>query len=217
MIDWAPRRCTPPLAACLVLGLVSTGCGFRTLRKDLEISRQHASLEGHAAIRGTDGGPIVVAVQNATTGEIDDRFLLPRPAPFLFLLPAGTYRWNGHAAAAAGVEQAPVAAPSWEDMAPGSAFLTALPRTALLPECEYSLLFSYGGGSLIGRQASDGSVALSSQLWLPIQRQATNVMGFDESHTGILRSPEVAEELNAILARASGPRARASAGTPWQP
>ena len=32
---------------------------------------------------------------------------------------------------------------------------------------------------------------------------AAHVMGFDETHTSILSSPEVAAQLNAILARAS--------------
>jgi hypothetical protein len=34
---------------------------------------------------------------------------------------------------------------------------------------------------------------------MPIQRQAAHVMGFDETHIGILRNADVAERLNAIL------------------
>jgi hypothetical protein len=107
--------------------------------------------------------------------------------------------WNGHSGAAKGVEYSPVVAPSWEDMVPGSSFLTQLSETALPPECEYSLFFSYRGG---GGEANDGTVTVSSELVMPIQRQAVRVMGFDETHTSILESPEVAAELNAILARA---------------
>jgi len=107
--------------------------------------------------------------------------------------------WNGHSGAAKGVKHSPVVAPSWEDMAPGSSFLTRLSQTALAPECEYSLFFSYRGG---GGEANDGTVTVSSELAMPVQRQAVRVMGFDESHTSILESREVAMQLNAILARA---------------
>jgi pimeloyl-ACP methyl ester carboxylesterase len=110
--------------------------------------------------------------------------------------------WNGHAAAAEGVKYAPVVAPSWEDMAPGSPFLVALPKTALPPECEYSLFFSYRGRRKFSGEANDGAVAVSSELSMPIQLQAVHVMGFNESHRSILESPEVARQLNVILGRA---------------
>ncbi len=109
--------------------------------------------------------------------------------------------WNGHTAAAKGVKHAPVVAPSWRDMAPDSRFLKALPQTPLPAECAHFLFFSYRGSSH-GR-ANDGTVTLSSELWMPIQRQAAQVLGFDETHTGILRSPDVAAHLNAILTRAA--------------
>lgn len=111
--------------------------------------------------------------------------------------------WNGHAGAAMGVEYSPVVAPSWEDMAPGSAFLTALPKPALPAECEYDLFFSYRSNSTFSKQANDGTVTLASELSVPIQRQAAHVMGFDETHTSILESDDVAEQLNAILTRVS--------------
>ncbi len=111
--------------------------------------------------------------------------------------------WNGHTAAAEGVKYAPVVAPSWEDMAPGNPFLLRLPQTALPPECEYWLLFSYHGERTFSGEANDGTVAVASELSMPIQRQAAHVMGFDESHTSILESQDVAAQLNAILSRAS--------------
>jgi hypothetical protein len=106
------------------------------------------------------------------------------------------------------VKHAPVVAPSWEDMSPGSPFLRQLPQTALPEECEYSLLFSYGGISIMREEANDGTVAVSSELSMPIQLQADHVMGFNESHTSILQSPEVAEKLNAILTRAASAKER---------
>ena len=88
-------------------------------------------------------------------------------------------------------------------MAPDNPFLIALPKTALPPECEYSLFFSYRGGWKFSSEANDGTVAVSSELSMPIQRQAAHVLGFNETHDTILESPEVATQLNAILVRAS--------------
>jgi len=60
------------------------------------------------------------------------------------------------------------------------------------------------GGSDFGKEANDGTVAVASELSMPIQRQAVHVMGFNESHTSILEINEVAALLNATLLRASG-------------
>jgi len=109
--------------------------------------------------------------------------------------------WGGHAAALAAVEHSPVVAPSWEDMAPGSSFTGRLPKTPLPPECTYTLLFSYRGGTALGGEANDGTVTVASQLSMPIQRQANHVLGFDETHDTILTSDDVAAQLNATLAR----------------
>ncbi len=412
------------VAICVVLAvaLLAEGCGFRTLKKDLEQVAAQAVLEGHARVRDTKGNPIVIVVYSVTTKQIADLFLLPRPGPFFFALPAGEYQlaafedrnrnlsyepgeepavlatdlvlragerrtgldlvidpgstvripfevkafsperrgfdqlpalqlgtiasiddprfseengklglweplrflfdvgagvyfmeeydphkipvlfvhgavgnpgdwkhlvgsldrsrfqpwlvyyptaphldrlgrglvramaalqvkygfsrlilvahsmgglvaraalnyaienastkrvvhvpafvsistpWNGHSGAAKGVKYSPTVAPSWEDMAPGSPFLTRLSQTALPPECEYSLFFSYRGGGILSGEANDGTVTVSSELSMPIQRQAVRVMGFDEDHMSILESREVAAQLNTILARAA--------------
>jgi hypothetical protein len=45
-------------------------------------------------------------------------------------------------------------------------------------------------------------VALSSELVLPAQHTAKKVYGFDADHMGILRSAEVSETLNTLLAGA---------------
>lgn len=139
------------------------------------------------------GGLVARAAINEATVELQG----PRSVRLEAFITLST-PWNGHESAAKGVEQAPVVAPSWYDMAPGSDFLAALPERPLPPECAYSLFFSYRGASLFG-QANDGVVTLSSQLAPAFQRQATRVMGFDETHTGILRSARVAAELAALL------------------
>ncbi len=111
--------------------------------------------------------------------------------------------WNGNSGAKLGAEHSPVVMPMWVDMAPGSAFLGDLFRTPLPPQCQYNLLFSYGGHSLVLRVPNDGVVALSSELALPAQQAARKVYGFNESHGSILDSAEVSQTLNTLLAGAA--------------
>lgn len=56
---------------------------------------------------------------------------------------------------------------------------------------------------MFSEAANDGTVTVASELSMPIQRQASHVMGFDETHVSILHSPQVAERLTEILTRAS--------------
>jgi pimeloyl-ACP methyl ester carboxylesterase len=111
--------------------------------------------------------------------------------------------WGGHPGATLGVRYAPVVAPMWVDMSPGSAFLTSLLATPLPPETEYDLLFSYRSDSRLGDEANDGAITVASQLPLSMQRQARHVVGFDETHTSILESAAVADTLNAMLEHAA--------------
>ena len=109
--------------------------------------------------------------------------------------------WDGHRAAQSGVNRAPVVAPSWYDMAPGSPFLRSLLEPELPPTITFDLLFSYAGRFRLGvRGANDGVVTLASQLDLRAQAQAGRVRGFDETHTTILQSSDVADLMNAQLA-----------------
>jgi pimeloyl-ACP methyl ester carboxylesterase len=108
--------------------------------------------------------------------------------------------WDGHAAAQSGVDRAPVVAPSWYDMAPGSPFLRTLLDPELPPGVPHDLLFSYAGGSRRMREANDGTVSIASQLDPRMQAHARRVRGFNESHTSILESVEVSAMLNEELA-----------------
>jgi len=112
--------------------------------------------------------------------------------------------WDGHAAAQSGVDRAPVVAPSWYDMAPGSPFVRALLDTALPPTLGHDLLFSYAGSSRRMREANDGTVTIASQLEPRVQSHARAVRGYNETHTSILDSVEVAALLNRELAATSG-------------
>jgi len=107
--------------------------------------------------------------------------------------------WQGHAAAALGVARAPVPAPSWFDMAPGSPFLNRLLASPLPPYAVHDLYFAYGG-SRRSRTANDGVVTVASQLDLRAQDQARRVVGFDAQHAAVLDSPTVADELRRSLA-----------------
>jgi hypothetical protein len=74
----------------LVVLAVLSGCGFRTLKKDLEPVSTLSGLEGRAALQREGDAPIVVVVY--TAAHVVDLFVLPRPGPFYFALPPGTYR-----------------------------------------------------------------------------------------------------------------------------
>jgi len=107
--------------------------------------------------------------------------------------------WGGFASAESGVEDSPVVMPMWRSMAQDSPFLADLFAHRL--PCPHYLLFSYHGRSLLlGDAASDGVVAVSSELPVHVQDEARKVYGFDYGHVGILSAPEVSELVNALLA-----------------
>jgi hypothetical protein len=87
----------------------------------------------------------------------------------------------------------------WRSMASNSEFLADLFAHPL--PCPHYLLFSYQGRSLmLGNVASDGVVAVSSELPLHVQEQAHRIYGFDQTHVGILNAPDVSALLNSLLA-----------------
>lgn len=90
-------------------------------------------------------------------------------------------------------------------MVPGSPYLKALHNQPLSEQLNYFLLFSYKGegGGLLNSANSDGTVTLRSKLSQKAQTEAVKVIGFNEDHTGILYSDEVAEKINALLADGS--------------
>jgi hypothetical protein len=59
-------------------------------------------------------------------------------------------------------------------------------------------MFSIRGESR-GEISTDGSVTVASQLRLAAQDQAITELGLDYSHTGILRSDEAKQRMNALL------------------
>lgn len=107
--------------------------------------------------------------------------------------------WNGHMAAKLGVDHAPTPVYAWEDLAPGSRFLKELfyvndTRRKLPEDMSKHLLFSF-----IDSGAGDGTVSLASELRPEAQEEANRMHGYQQSHMGILSSPETAIMVNQLL------------------
>lgn len=111
--------------------------------------------------------------------------------------------WNGHSGAQLGVEHAPAAVFSWIDLAPGSRFLHELfysgatadaARRNLPQNLENHLLFSF-----IASEAGDGAVSLASELRAEAQEEADRLYGYQQSHMGILNTPDTVQVVNRLL------------------
>ena len=111
--------------------------------------------------------------------------------------------WGGHQAAQFGVDNSPVVAPVWVDMAPESAFLTSIADTKLPEQMEFYLFYGHNNDGLISKPPGDGTITLSSQLVraVRVQAGADGVRGFNSSHTSIMSDDPVINELNRILLR----------------
>ncbi|ANQ83145.1 hypothetical protein dqs_0062 [Azoarcus olearius] len=121
--------------------------------------------------------------------------------------------WAGEPTAALGVKHAPAVVPSWHDMAPGGSFMRALFARPLPAGLDYYLLFGHRGGYSLLRPNHDGTVTLASQLRQAAQAEARMIYGFDEDHVGILSSPQVLAQVQALLdSHAGGPRADTASG-----
>lgn len=106
--------------------------------------------------------------------------------------------WGGHAAAQRAAK-APISVPAWQDMAPGSDYLTALLAQTLPSEIPFDLVFGYRGSSLFLAGNSDGTIALNSLLAPTAQEQSRQLIAFDEDHVSILKSVQVAARINGLL------------------
>lgn len=105
--------------------------------------------------------------------------------------------WAGHGMAANGTSISPMTVPAWYDMAEGSDFQKKAIATAL-PTVPHYMFFSYGKGSDVG---DDGTVALTSELEFTMQRRATEVIGFSETHMGIVTNPESLDTFDEVLGK----------------
>jgi pimeloyl-ACP methyl ester carboxylesterase len=104
--------------------------------------------------------------------------------------------FGGHAAAAMGENHGLIVLPSWRDLNPGNSFIGNLYRKPLPDFVHHELIYAYQNSSTIKLgENSDGVVALTSQLHPQAQRQASGQFGFDNTHTDILDSEEVAAHI----------------------
>lgn len=94
--------------------------------------------------------------------------------------------FGGMPSAEIGVRMAPAVVQAWRDITPRSTFVRTLYEGPLPSGMRYHLLFSHDG-----KDASDGTVPLSSQLRDEAQREATVVRGFQSTHQAALWSPPV--------------------------
>lgn len=102
--------------------------------------------------------------------------------------------WGGSSGAKLGADTAPVVMPVWEDLSPNSELLASLFAEPLPNELPHFLMFSFFNDSRFGSGSSDGVVALSSQLRREAQQQALKLSGYNESHSGILKSKVVMKD-----------------------
>jgi len=103
-------------------------------------------------------------------------------------------------------KNAPVVIPSWLDLDPDSPFIAQLHRNALPAGLQYHLLFAYADDRTIKTGGtSDGVVPLASQLSPPAQKEATAQVGFNATHTGILRDEDAIREVLRIAAEVRVP------------
>lgn len=103
--------------------------------------------------------------------------------------------FGGHAAAQSGVDYAPVVMPVWRDMAPNSDFLQGLHHHPLPAGTSHQLLFAF-----LPDEASDGVIALPSQLQPDIHWRASSVRGIQGQHAGILADPRAGQWMRDQLA-----------------
>jgi pimeloyl-ACP methyl ester carboxylesterase len=111
--------------------------------------------------------------------------------------------WNGIEWARIGVERSPTVMPSWVDLQPGSDYQRAVFARPFAPPLDYYLLWGQKDPGAPRDKASDGVVAVTSELRAEAVSDARSVSGFTADHRGILRSPEAIATWRGILDEAS--------------
>ncbi len=145
-------------------------------------------------------------VAHSMGGLVARRFLMDHAADFpqLNQFVSIATPWGGQRSAALGVIHSPAVIPSWRDLQPEGEYLNSLFSRSLPAGIHYTLMFGHQGGEGLLREPSDGTILVSSQLRPEAQQDASLVMGFDESHAGILSSAEVVSEVQRVFGAATG-------------
>jgi pimeloyl-ACP methyl ester carboxylesterase len=111
--------------------------------------------------------------------------------------------WNGHSAAAQGVNNSPVVMPAWIDIQPDSRFIRSMFDAPVDSPVDHYLFFSFDDSKSASGMENDGAVTLASQLDYRAQSGATKMFGINVNHRNILRDEGVLTAFNAILSNAT--------------
>jgi pimeloyl-ACP methyl ester carboxylesterase len=115
--------------------------------------------------------------------------------------------YGGEEAARKWIDNAPLVVPAWHDVEAQSDFLRDLTGKTFPKQLPFYLFFSYSDTSKFKLgESSDGSVTLRSQLYPYAQTSATKVIGFNETHVGILNSEMARETFIHLLDSVSPPQ-----------
>jgi len=109
--------------------------------------------------------------------------------------------WGGHKAAESGVKTAPVVVDVWRDMVPGSEYQQNVLSRPLPANLQHHMLFTFQRKPSSFGESDDQGVTVASQLAFPAQINAVRLYGFDDTHVGVLRNPDVSKLLNDLLAK----------------
>jgi pimeloyl-ACP methyl ester carboxylesterase len=111
--------------------------------------------------------------------------------------------WRGHRLARLGVERSPAVVPSWIDMQTDSDFQKAIFARPLPAATAHFLIYAQTDPTQPPERATDGTIAVSSQLHPAAVGEAREVLRFIENHTSVLTSPDVHAAYRRILMEAS--------------
>ena len=108
--------------------------------------------------------------------------------------------YGGDESARKWIDNAPVVVPAWRDIGAPSAFLNDLTSRPFPKQLPFYLFFSFNDTSKFKLgESSDGSITLRSQLVPTVETSATRVIGFNETHVGILNSETTRDSFLRLL------------------
>lgn len=122
------------------------------------------------------------------------------PPPYLRLYCSFSTPYGGNEVAEHWAKKAPVPVPAWNDVATNSDFLRVLAERPFPKRLPFYLHFTYKTKSTMTQsENSDGAITLHSQLKPHVQEKATRLIGFNDTHDGVLQSEAARASFLRIL------------------